>query len=151
MEYHVFVPMRIFLPPHQLLSHRYLLKRQGSITFSLLAIKAVVQQRHSPNQGTLVSRMVVKQSCLFCTSRGHQTRAPKSGNPNHFIFISKYYEVTIGHTRLASMTGHLVWIPDWYPSKESSRQSRTDWQLDSEINTTYRLYQLIEEFTVSSS
>ena len=111
MDYHVFVPIPIFLPPHQLLSHRHLLKRQGSISFIVLAIKAVAQQRHSPNQGTLGSRMVVKQSCLFCTSRGHQTRAPQSGNRNHFIFLSKDYEVTIGHTRLASMTGHLVSIP----------------------------------------
>ena len=71
MDYHGFVPIHIFLPLHQLLSHRHLLKRQGSISFSILAITVVAQQKHSPNQSTLVSGMVVKQSCLFCTSRGN--------------------------------------------------------------------------------
>ena len=55
MAYHVFVPIPILLPLHLLLSHRHLRKRRYCIFFRVLAIKAVAPQRHSPNQGTLVS------------------------------------------------------------------------------------------------
>ena len=48
------------------------------------------------------------------------------------------------------MTGNLVSIPARYPAKQSSRQSCRDRQPDTEINTTYRLYQLIKEVPVSS-
>ena len=51
MDYHVFIPIPIFLPLHLLL---YLVI-DTVFPFSVLAIKAVAQQRHSPNQGTLVS------------------------------------------------------------------------------------------------
>ena len=51
MDYLVFIPIPIFLPLHLLL---YLVI-DTVFPFSVLAIKAVAQQRHLPNPGTLVS------------------------------------------------------------------------------------------------
>ena len=70
-------------------------------------MKAVTQTRHLPYQGTLVSSSLGKQSCIFYTTRGQQTRAPQAGNRNPHIFLSDY-KVSVAHTQLASMVGHLV-------------------------------------------
>ena len=52
MDYHVFVAISIFLPPHL---YSNIEASKALFPVRVLAIKAVAQQRHSPNQGTLVS------------------------------------------------------------------------------------------------
>ena len=88
MNYYVFV---LFLFSYLYSYHFHIvtyLSIHAVFCFSACAIKAVARQRHSPNQGTLGSWMVVKQSSLFYTTRGHQTWVLQSGNRNPVIIPS---------------------------------------------------------------